>query len=588
MEDTEMKAAIYARKSNDDNDKDADNKSVTRQVERARAYAETKGWLVDDEHIYTDDGISGAEYQNRPGFTRLLTRLKEFNVIVMSEPSRLGRDMLRNAYHIGEILEAGVRIFYYLTNEEEKAETPEQKIMLTLKGYASEVERQKASQRSRDALERKAQKGHNAGGRVYGYDNVWTYPDGRRELAPRGAKNKPKEAVTEYVINEQEADVVRRIYRAYAEGHGVKAIAFMLNGDPRGAVGAKKHFDGATPPSPWKGTGSWAPSSVRAILHNPRYTGVIPYGKHKKAYRKGTKIRIKQSEHLTIPAPHLRIIPDALREEVKARHSAAAKTYVRNTNGTLWGRPGMGAESKYLLTGLARCGCCTANIVVLGRQSGAGATRKRVYYYGCSYHNNRGRTVCANDHREQMNTVNNSVLRAIEEQVLNPTALTYAVETALADIAQRKRANPERPKTIAAELQKLRKELDRLMALVVSGRPPKKVLEEIHTREQRIAVLEEEQGQLLAAREPNELDMRNVRKALEQRVGKFKDLLYDHVPLARQALRKLFADPLQMDPVVINGRKTYTFKGQTRLGALLDPVYLEVASPRGFEPRLPP
>src|SRR3990172_2141629 len=89
-----------------------------------------------------DDNISGAEYQNRPGFTKLLTHLKELDALIMSESSRLGRDMLRNAYHIGEIIESDVQIFYYLTDEEVKADTPEQKIMVTLKSYASEVERQ--------------------------------------------------------------------------------------------------------------------------------------------------------------------------------------------------------------------------------------------------------------------------------------------------------------------------------------------------------------------------------------------------------------------------------------------------------------
>ena len=122
-----MKAAVYARKSTDDTDRNEENKSVTRQVERAKAYIASKGWTIVDEHVFADDGISGAEYQNRPGFSRLLTRVKEFEVLVMSESSRLGRDMLRNAYHVGEILDAGVRILYYLSDEEEKADTPEQK-----------------------------------------------------------------------------------------------------------------------------------------------------------------------------------------------------------------------------------------------------------------------------------------------------------------------------------------------------------------------------------------------------------------------------------------------------------------------------
>ena len=91
-----MKAAIYARKSNDDNDKSDDNKSVTRQIKHAKAYAKSKGWTVDEEHIYVDDGISGAEYQNRPGLINLLAHVKEFDFLVMSESARFGRDMLRN------------------------------------------------------------------------------------------------------------------------------------------------------------------------------------------------------------------------------------------------------------------------------------------------------------------------------------------------------------------------------------------------------------------------------------------------------------------------------------------------------------
>ena len=56
-----MIAAIYARKSTDQNLSDAE-KSVTRQVEHATAYATRKGWAVDPAHVYTDDAVSGAEF----------------------------------------------------------------------------------------------------------------------------------------------------------------------------------------------------------------------------------------------------------------------------------------------------------------------------------------------------------------------------------------------------------------------------------------------------------------------------------------------------------------------------------------------
>jgi DNA invertase Pin-like site-specific DNA recombinase len=71
-----MIAAIYARKSTDQNLPDAE-KSVTRQVDHATAYATRKGWTVAEDHVYADDAISGALFgAQRPGLYRLLNALK--------------------------------------------------------------------------------------------------------------------------------------------------------------------------------------------------------------------------------------------------------------------------------------------------------------------------------------------------------------------------------------------------------------------------------------------------------------------------------------------------------------------------------
>ena len=53
-----MIAAIYARKSTDQNGVAIEQKSVTRQIESARTYAEKNGWTLRDEFIYADDGVS--------------------------------------------------------------------------------------------------------------------------------------------------------------------------------------------------------------------------------------------------------------------------------------------------------------------------------------------------------------------------------------------------------------------------------------------------------------------------------------------------------------------------------------------------
>jgi DNA invertase Pin-like site-specific DNA recombinase len=96
-----MIAAIYARKSTEQNGVADDQKSVARQVDHARQYAERKGWTVDEAVVFVDDGISGAEFANRPGFLRLMNALKPrapFQVLVMSEESRLGREAIETAY----------------------------------------------------------------------------------------------------------------------------------------------------------------------------------------------------------------------------------------------------------------------------------------------------------------------------------------------------------------------------------------------------------------------------------------------------------------------------------------------------------
>ena len=71
-----MICAAYTRKSSEQSDVADEEKSVTRQLDLARAYATRHGWTVDPDHVYTDDGISGSEFAKRPGLVALLNSLK--------------------------------------------------------------------------------------------------------------------------------------------------------------------------------------------------------------------------------------------------------------------------------------------------------------------------------------------------------------------------------------------------------------------------------------------------------------------------------------------------------------------------------
>ena len=106
--------------------------------------------------------------------------------------------------------------------------------------FAADLEREKAQQRTYDAMARKAKAGHVTGGRLFGYDNL----DVRDASGQRSH--------VERQINETEAAVIRRIFELSVAGHGVKAITKILNAE------------GAPSPRAQRGRSqSWAPTSVR-------------------------------------------------------------------------------------------------------------------------------------------------------------------------------------------------------------------------------------------------------------------------------------------------------------------------------------
>src|SRR5262249_7082970 len=150
-----------------------------------------------------------------PGFLRLMNMLKPrppFQVLIMSEESRLGREAIETAYALKQLVTAGVRVFFYLEDRERTLDSPTDKIMLSLTAFADELEREKARQRTYDAMQRKARAGHVTGGRVFGYDNLRVDTGGVRR-----------------VINEAEAAIVRDIFSRCARGQGFRTIALALN-----------------------------------------------------------------------------------------------------------------------------------------------------------------------------------------------------------------------------------------------------------------------------------------------------------------------------------------------------------------------
>ena len=423
-----MRAAIYARKSTDQNGIAEEAKSVTRQVDHARAYAKGKGWTVADAHVYVDDGISGAEFAKRPDFLRLMNALKPappFDILIMSEESRLGRESIETAYALKQLVQAGVRVFFYLEDRERTLDSPTDKIMLSLTAFADELEREKARQRTYDAMQRKAKAGHVTGGAVFGYRNRdMSGLDGRRSHVERE-------------VDDTQAAVVRRIFELCAKGYGKVAIAKRLNAEAAPAPRAQQGRPHA-----------WAPSSVRAVLYRELYRGEIIWNRTKKRDTWGVKRQRPrpESEWLRVPAPELRIVDEALWDAAHARLAATRQTYLRTQGGRLWGRPPSGLASRYLLTGIARCGICGGGLEVRSRSHG----RRRAFYYSCSSFYRRGPEVCPNRYEIPMRAADAAVIEALLNDLLTSDRLATVVKRLLTRAA----AARDTPNTTRADVER--------------------------------------------------------------------------------------------------------------------------------------
>src|SRR5262245_40618766 len=350
-------AAIYARKSTDQLVTD-EAKSVFRQIEHARLYAERHGWMVDDACIFVDDGISGAEFSNRPGFVRLMNALKPrpaFDVLIMSEESRLGREAIETAYALKQIITSGVRVFFYLDDRERTLDSPTDKILLSLTAYADELEREKARQRVTDAMMRKARAGYVTGGRCFGYDNVEVCAaDGRRSNVERR-------------INESEAAIVRRIFEHCAAGWGYTRIAKSLNADRVPA------------PRPQRDRpAGWVHTSVYQVLHRPLYRGEMVWNQTRKRDKWGQKRRSDrpESEWLRHRVPELQVVSDELWNRAQDRLTAGRIRFSALNPG----RRRRDVDSAYLLPGFARCAVCGGGLGIFRRQHG----KRIVPFYGCN------------------------------------------------------------------------------------------------------------------------------------------------------------------------------------------------------------
>ena len=576
-----MKAAVYARKSTKHDRRQSahspahptdqlgavgsraadDQKSVTRQIEGGRSLGASRGWALAAQHVYCDDGISGAEFSARPGLMQMMAAAarREFDVLIISESSRLGREQIETAFVLKKLHMSGVKVVSYLDGRELLITTPMDKMLRSIKAFADEQEREGARERTHDAMVRKARLGHVTGGRVFGYDNVAVYA-----LGEASQSAKPLYKVHE--VNEAEAVVIRRIFDMAGEGMGLRAIAKRLNDD------------GVPCPRPQRERpAGWINTSLLSILERDEYRGEVIYNKTRKRDDWGQQNQQPrpESEWVRVPAPERRIVSDEQWQRAQEQRARNRHVFGRALDGRPPG-PRRG-DSKYLLPGLARCGECNGTIHVRSRSHG----KRRAHLYGCSSYHERGSKVCGNGTMVAMADMNAAVINQLESAVLNEAVVLRTVELVRERIEASQPTMGAVRSKIIAEAEDIKTRIRELVRFIATGAQSKAVAEELRVLEEKQEVFDAEIA-ACDARHSARLDD-DFEAKVARRIRDWRTTLGGNVTATRLLLKKLLVGPIVMTPMA--DRRGYQFEGKIKLDELIGiGGALLLASPTGFEP----
>ena len=568
-----MIAAIYGRKSTEQTGADADAKSVARQLENARTFALTKGWRVEDAHVYSDDAISGAETKKLVNRQRLLDALDHgrpaFQVLVMRDASRFSRRDGDEAFgELKRIAQAGVEIWFYQDGTRFSFGTFGDNVVGFVRAEMNAEYRRQIAKWTREAMLRKANSGHATGGRTFGYDLVDVIGDRRVRRAP-GTRRHPEASHVERAVNSDEAVVVRRIFALCASGSGYVRIAKQLNAE------------GALVPRPQQlRPAAWSRSSVYEVLHRPLYRGVLEWNKTKKRDAEGkTAVSARpESDWLRLDLPDLRIVDDEAWEAAHRRLDAARAEYERVTRGQRRFRRDQ--DSKYLLTGFGKCGACGGGMHVRSRSHG----KRRVFFYACTSHFNRGPEVCSHLDQWPMEEIDREVLATIAGDVLAPDLAEDVIATARQIFNTTDRSDHR--DQLRRELAAIELEQSRLTEAIASGGSIPVLMERLRASEtKRREVRTQVERASKGSQAPS---WREIERRIRQSLTDWRSLLTGDVAQVRQGFRQLLTGPIRLTPFVERGFRAIRFEGQIGLAAVFGgevlgstAVVTSVASPAG-------
>ena len=516
---TERRAAIYARISTDKQNP----LSPADQERKCREFARQNGIVVVDSEIYVDEGLSGTG-MDRPGLQGLLkaaySPARSFDVILVDDTSRLSRSTadILSIHH--ELKFRGLQLIAISQNIDslqDQAET-----LFTIQGLIDSTYVRDLAKKVHRGCESAVLRGLHVGGTCFGYVAV-----------PEGTSGSKK-----LVIEESQAEVVRRIFEMSIAGHSLKGIAKSLNEERT------------------SGRGNWCPTGIRSMLKQEIYKGEVIWNRTRFVKVPGTnKRRAKprdESEWLRIQRPELAIVSVELWRRVQDRLNSFGSKSSEGRHRGLFSRA---ITSTYLFSGLLKCGDCGGNLIV-GTGGGTHVHKK----YVCANYFNRG--TCENDLYIRVDALEERLLRRLQSELLRPEVIDYAIgefgrqlRTALAglsgDVADLRRKK-----------ERLESEIQRFADAIGRGGPLDSLVQEIAKREKELKAIT---NRLLSTGE-NSLDSRlhEIRQFVTSGISDLRSLLGRDAVLAKAELHGHLSE-IRMTPAEDGKNWHYVAEGSWNL-----------------------
>ncbi|MDE7221043.1 MAG: recombinase family protein [Oscillospiraceae bacterium] len=416
--DLPLRVTFYARVSTD---KDEQINSLENQVQYYTELIQSKqNWVFVPGYI--DEGISGTSTKKRDSFNRMIRDAKagRFDFIITKEISRFSRSTLDSIKYTQELLEHDVGVLFQ--NDNINTLDSDSEFRLVVMAGVAQDEVRKLSERLKFGFRQAIKNGH-----VLGNDKLWGYDK--------------KDCVL--TVNEEEAQVVRRIFDLYANRQmGIRRISQTLLDE--GFTSRKG--------------GAFNVLTIRHILCNPKYKGWYCANKSQTVdYRSKRKILLDESEWVMYPDPTIpAIVPEELWDRANALYKCRSRQMMSHQSAAEF-------HNRYPYSGKI---ICEEHGTSFHRQVLKSAKGEKEVWQ-CRVYRNRGRAACSAP-QLQTTELDQIMAQIFDQLVQNKQTIIDAVMDVLQSVPDEHDYTQD-IRRIEEDLSALQAKKDRLLEMSIEG-----------------------------------------------------------------------------------------------------------------------